>query len=244
MMTDMKALLTSSGITNPTLRAALEELMGKPVTEASALLVATGILPFDVGPEMVVKLIRGEVGNGLATLGWKSLGLLELTALPTLGPEAWRPALEAADVLLVWGGDPMYLAHWLRESGVAAALGDTVYVGTSAGAIAAAEVFGETYGPEPRTAAGTALRTVPVDFDFGSEDVLLAEGIGLVPFAVIPHFANPQHTTAVGDNARRWAAAIPADVYAIDDQSGVRVVDGEVSVVSEGEWELFTKGTA
>ena len=245
MMTDMKLLLTSNGISNPSLRAALEGLMGKPVEEAKALVVATGIHPFDVGPEVVVRLVRGEMGAGLFTLGWGSIGLLELSVLPSIGRDAWVPNVEAADVIVIWGGDPVFLTLWIKESGLAHLLPglDAVYVGVSAGAICAAELFGETFG-EPRTAAGEVLRSVPVTFDSFECDVDLAEGLGLVPFAVIPHYQNPRHETAVGDNARLWAEAIPADVYALDDQSGVQVVDGAVTVISEGSWELFTKERA
>lgn len=245
MMTDMKLLLTSNGITNPSLRTALEGLMGKPIEEARALVVATGIQPFSVGPEIVVKLVRGEMGAGLFTLGWGSIGLLELSVLPSIGRDAWVPNVEAADVLVIWGGDPVFLTHWVKESGLDVLLPrmKAVYVGVSAGAICSAELFGETFAPG-RAAAGTVLRKVPVAFDGDQEDVTLAEGLGLVPFAVIPHYQHPDHEDAVGANARRWADAIPADVYALDDQSGVQVVDGEVTVVSEGEWELFTKERA
>ena len=52
-------------------------------------------------------------------LGWASLGVLELTALPTIGAERWVPWVREADVLLVDGGDATYLCHWMRESGLA-----------------------------------------------------------------------------------------------------------------------------
>jgi dipeptidase E len=39
----MKLLLTSSGISNPTIHGALVELLGKPIAESSALFVPTGI---------------------------------------------------------------------------------------------------------------------------------------------------------------------------------------------------------
>ena len=235
----MKLLLTSSGIGNPTIEAALVDLVGKPLSEATALVVATGMYPFDVGPAMAARLLRGETRGRLVDLGWKSVGLLELTALPSIGREAWVPVVEATDALLVWGGDPLYLAHWLRESGVAEALEDVVYVGTSAGAIATARVFGETY-TEPRTAAGTPLSSEEVVFDGGvARTLVLAEGTGFVDFAVIPHFENPDHEDACGANAELWAGRIPAPVYAIDDQTAVVVRDGAVEVVSEGTWRLF-----
>src|SRR6188768_855849 len=60
---------------------------------------------------------HGGVGPPLVHggLGWKSVGLLELTALPTIGEERWAPWVRQADVLLVDGGDATYLGHWMRE---------------------------------------------------------------------------------------------------------------------------------
>ena len=52
---------------------------------------------------------RGQAPSPLCQLGWKSLGMLELTALPTIREENWVPAVREADALLVWGGDVLYL---------------------------------------------------------------------------------------------------------------------------------------
>lgn len=75
----------------------------------------------------------------------------------------------------------------------------------------------------------------------GDVDRLLVtgRGAGLVDFAVIPHLENPGHPDASLANAEKWAAHIPAPTYAIDDESAVKVVDGSVEVVSEGQWKLF-----
>lgn len=51
--------------------------------------------------------------------GWKSVGPLALTALPTIGEERWIPGVRAADVLLVDGGGAAYLCPWMRASGLA-----------------------------------------------------------------------------------------------------------------------------
>lgn len=244
-MSDVKLLLTSSGISNASIRDALVELLGKPISESSALVIPTAIYPFSVGPQMAGRLIRGEVPTPLTELGWESVGVLELTALPSLGKEVWTATVAAADALLFWGGDPLYLSYWMRESGLAdllPSLDDTVYVGVSAGAIAASRLFGETY-PEPRTAAGTHLSSQELVLTTPQGDVtttlLIAEGAGLVDFAIIPHFDNENHTDASVENAERWAAEVPVPTYALDDQSAITVVDGVVRVVSEGHWKLF-----
>ncbi|MCU1593426.1 MAG: peptidase, partial [Frankiales bacterium] len=163
----MKLLLTSSGVTNATIEAALVDLLGKPIAESSALIVATGIYPFDVGPEMAGKLVRGEVNARFANLGWKSVGLLELSVLPSIDRAVWVSILEATDALLVWGGDPLFLSYWLTESGVAELLPslELVYVGASAGAMAVTTLIAETY-TEPRTARGsTQISAEEVVFD-------------------------------------------------------------------------------
>lgn len=240
----MKLLLTSSGITNASIRTALVELLGKPVEESTALVVPTAILPFSVGPEMAGRLIRGEVQTPLTDVGWRSVGVLDLTALPSIDRDVWVTTVRAADALLFWGGDPLYLSHWLHESGLDELLRslDAVYVGVSAGAMAACTTFGETY-TEPRACAGTALSSEEVVFTTPDGEVsrtlMVAAGASLVDVAVIPHLDNPRHPDASLANAEAWAARVPAPTYAIDDQTALKVVDGVVEVVSEGSWHLF-----
>ena len=149
----MKLLLTSSGITNPTIESALVEMMGKPIAEANALIIPAALYPFPGGGRMVWRTVVGQQGGPLAALPWKSMGILELSALPSIEREAWGPMLEETDALLVGGGDVLFLVHWMRESGVAELLPELtrmVYVGVSAGSIATARTFAETYVDPPR----------------------------------------------------------------------------------------------
>jgi dipeptidase E len=241
----MKLLLTSSGITNATIRNALVELLGKPIEESSALFVPTGIYPFRDGFRSGYRATIGQLGGPMAALGWKSMGVLELTALPSIDPEAWQPTVRETDALLIWGGDPVYLAHWLRESGLAAllpSLTETVYVGTSAGAIAAADTFVESYSNPPKR-AGEVLKTEDAVVETPDGDIpvkyVTARGIGLIDFTIIPHLEVPNHEDAWMTNAQNWASRMPGPTYAIDDNSAIRVVDGAVEVVSEGHWKLF-----
>ncbi len=55
----------------------------------------------------------------MCDLGWKSMGVLELTALPSIGKDVWTAAVQETDALLVWGGDPVYLSYWMKHSGLA-----------------------------------------------------------------------------------------------------------------------------
>src|SRR5690242_9287592 len=220
----MKFLLTSAGIKNDSIRNALVDLLGKPIAESSALCIPTGVQPFPGGPSYVYQFISGTTASPMCGLGWKSLGVLELTALPSIKREYWVAAVQETDALLVWGGDVLYLCRWMRESGLAdllPSLRETVYVGVSAGSMVTAPIFGETY-------------------DDPKKPFVIDEGLGLVDFALLPHLDHEDHPESSTANVERMAVEVPVPVYAIDDQTAIKVVDGAVDVVSEGYWKLFT----
>ena len=243
----MNLLLTSSGISNTSIKDALVDLLGKPIAESSALLIPTAMYPFPGSAGMAYRAICGKARAPLSQLGWKSLGVLELTALPSIDRKAWVPSVEETDALLVWGGDPLYLSYWMRQSGLAdllpSLLRESVYVGVSAGSMATASTFGETYR-NPRSGSGSALTSDDIVFDTSQGEIsrifVTAQGAGLVNFALIPHLDHADHLDASLANAEKWAARLPVPVYAIDDQTAIKVVDGTVEVISEGHWKLFT----
>ena len=221
----MKYLLTSSGISNDSIRNALVDLLGKPIAESSALCIPTAAYACPGGAAMAWRLIRGVAASPLCELSWKSLGVLELTALPSITREHWVPLVQEADALLVGGGDPFYLCYWMRQSGLADLLPElpreTVYVGVSAGSMVVTPTFGEQYdGIDPPTGSDRAL--------------------GLVDFTLYAHLDHPDMPDASLANIERWAAGIPVPAYAIDDQTAIKVIDGAVEVVSEGHWKRFT----
>ena len=242
----IKLLLTSSGISNKSITDTLEKLLGKPISESNALFVPTGVYPFPGGPNYAWWPIAGKMKGALVDLGWKTMGLFELTALPSIKKDIWVSSLEDADALLVWGGDPLYLAYWFEQSGLTEVLTslnkDIVYVGVSAGSMAVNAIFGETES-NPRAGSGTPLTMEKVVFNTDEGEIsktfFTGKGAGLTEFAVIPHFNNPDFQDACGLNAEKWAAKIPAPVYAIDENTAIKVTDGTVEVVSEGNWILF-----
>ena len=218
----MKFLLTSAGIKNDSIRNALLDLLGKSIAEANALCIPTAIYPFPGGPSMAYRFISGSTANPMCELGWKSLGVLELTALPSIKKEYWVAAVQEADALLVQGGDVWYLCRWMRESGLAdllPSLREKVYVGISAGSMVTAPIFGETYDDPP---------------------FVIDKGLGLVDFALLPHVDHEDHPESSMANVERMAAEVPVPTYAIDDETAIKVVDGTVEVISEGYWKLFT----
>ncbi len=233
----MKLLLTSSGIANPSIHDALEDLLGKPIAESSAMFVPTGIYPFPGGGGRAWEAISGQAQSPLCELGWKSLGMLELTALPSIQRESWVPTVQETDALLVWGGSVLYLCWWMQQSGLAdlwPSLENLVYVGVSAGSIATTP-----YNCD----AEWNLRFVPPgsDMAMGSESAM-----GLVDFALWVHLDNPDPIFADNSvaNIEQWAAGVPVPTYAIDDQTAIKVDGATVEVVSEGHWKLFTPATA
>lgn len=159
----------------------------------------------------------------MTELGWKTVGLIELTALPSIDEKHWVPLVRQADVLLVSGGDALYLSHWMRECGLTAllpSLESTVWLGMSAGSMVMTPRIGKEFvGWESPT----------------SDD----RTIGVVDFAIFPHLDHeslPDNTLA---KAQSWAAGLDCPAYAIDDETAIRVVDGAVDVVSEGHWFRF-----
>jgi dipeptidase E len=222
----VKLLLTSGGVTNPSIREALVDLLGKPIEESSALCIPTAMYAHPwVGPgERVWRFISGRSENPMVDLGWNSMGVLELTALPSIEEERWIPLVRGADALVVAGGDVLYLCHWMRQSGLAdllPSLTETVWVGLSAGSMVMTPEVGEEF----------------IQWRPPSGDV---RTLGLVDFSICPHLAadgSPGNSMA---EAEAWAAGISTPAYAVDDQTAFTVVDGTVEVVSEGIWKRLT----
>jgi dipeptidase E len=193
----MRLLLTSAGVTNASIRNALVELLGKPIADCSALCIPTAMYGHPrVGPGVNAwQFISGQSENPMVDLGWNSVGVLELTALPSIGEDRWMPLVRETDVLLVSGGDAVYLCHWMRQSGLADLLpsrNETVWVGMSAGSMVMTPRIGEEFvGWKPPAGGGDST-------------------LGLVDFSIFPHVddvALPTNTMAA---AEKWAAGIRA----------------------------------
>ncbi len=217
----MKLLLTSAGIKNPSIEAALLDLLGKPIAECDALAIPTASYGHHSFAGAWRFIAGAESRCPMTELGWKSMGNLELTALSSLDRERWVPLVEAADVLLVNGGDAMYLPHWMRQSGLADLLPslDAVWVGLSAGSMAMTPRIGEDFMQWQPPSGGD-------------------ETLGIVGFSIFPHLDHPDLDNSMAE-AERWAAELGLPAYAIDDETAIKWVDGDVEVVSEGHWKLF-----
>jgi dipeptidase E len=225
----MRLLLTSAGIKNLSIEDTLVELLGKPIAESNALCIPTAAYGSSYStPAGPWRFISGRSDQPMTELGWKSVGVLELTALPSMGSERWVQWVTQTDALLVNGGDALYLAHWMRQSGLAdllPSLRETVWVGFSAGSIVLTPRIGEDF---------VGWKS-PTDSD---------ETLGVVDFSIFPHVDHPDLPENTMAAAERWAAKLGNPAYAIDDDTAIRVVDGGVEVVSEGHWKLFSPEAA
>src|SRR5436309_1347817 len=208
----MKLLLTSAGVKNPSIREALVNLLGKPIAEASALCIPTAAYghPWGGPGTRVWQFIAGqESRTPMVELGWKSVGVLELTALPSIDKERWVPVVEQADALLVAGGDALYLSHWMRQSGLAdllPSLPDTVWVGLSGGSMAMTPGIGEDFvGWQPPDGRDVAL--------------------GVVDFSIFPHLDHEDLPDNSMAGAETWAGGLGRPAYAIDDETAIVVED-------------------
>ena len=222
----MKLLLTSAGVKNASIHRAVVELLGKPIADCHALCIPTALYGHPQGTAVGAwRFVSGrETSCPMAELGWKSVGLLELTVLPHIDRERWTGWVRHADILLAEGGDAVFLAHWMRQSGLhdlLATLPDKVWMGLSAGSMAMTPRVGEAF--------------VEMKPSITGDD----RGLGVVDFSIFPHLDYPDFPENDMAHAERWAAGLGNPSYAIDDQTAIQVMDGAVRVVSEGHWRYF-----
>jgi dipeptidase E len=220
----MRLLLTSAGIKNASIQNALVDLLGKPIAECTALVIPTAAYGHPMAlPGPAWPFITGQSKTPMCEFGWKSLGVLELTALPSIDAENWAPMVQEADALLVGGGDSLYLAHWMRESGLADLFPSlrAVWAGVSGGSMVMTPRIGEDFVVWKPLAGGDSA-------------------LGIVDFSIFPHLDHPDLPENTMAAAESWATGLTNPAYAIDDDTAITVVDGTVEVVSEGHWKLFT----
>jgi dipeptidase E len=189
----MKLLLNSAGIKNASIHEALVDLLGKPIAECDALIIPTATYAMG-GPGSAWRFITGRASTPMCEFGWKSLGVLELTALPSIDEDQWVPLVQETDALLVQGGDALYLCHWMRQSGLADLLPSlhAAYVGFSGGSMVMTPHIGEDVVQWKPPNGGDAA-------------------LGVVDFGIFPHLDHenmPENSIAdVREVGRRPAGA-------------------------------------
>lgn len=232
----MKLLLTSSGISNNSIKKALVDLIDKPISESRAAFVPTAIHAVSSGGRYLWESIIAQ-----RKIGWKSVSIVELTALPSIPKGIWISELKEADVIYVDGGNTPYLSYWFKKSGFAKELPpllkERVYVGVSAGSMVVSHklIINQARLKESGVYADEQYNDV-APLDFGSDFTLR-----LIPAVVRPHLNATYFEHVTMADFKKELVDIDTPVYVIDDQTALKVVDDKIEVISEGEWKLIQR---
>lgn len=219
----MKLLLTSAGLSNNSIANALLDLAEKPFAQLKLAFVPTAS-----------NVEAGDKGwfiddlNNCQKLGFAQIDIVDISAIPEA---LWKPRLEEADILFFEGGNDFHLIYWLNKSGLKAMLPEMlktkIYVGASAGSMVTAKNMSITHSKKLYYG------------DLSEQKYNDETGLGFVAFQIRPHFNSPHFPKANVKYLEEMAKEIPDPIYALDDNSALKVVDGEVEIISEGEWKRF-----
>lgn len=231
----MKLLLTSEGLTNQSIIAALRDLLGKPTAESNIVIIPTAhhAEPGDKSWVLHEDLLLPY------QLGWKQFGIVDLAAVSSLDKAIWWPELEAADVIFVGGGNTFYLSYWMQQAGLFEVLPhwlDTkVYVGVSAGS----QIMGANLRATTEALAYEGqLRDDEYD-EIGPRGQSSAKTLQVTDFTFRPHLNSPNFPNIREPQLERIATTLDVPMYALDDQCALKIVDGTIEVIAEGTWRLF-----
>lgn len=219
----MKLLLTSAGLTNQTIVKALDELVGRPLDQLKVAFIPTA-----------ANLEEGDKGwliddlRRLSFLKFKEIDIVDISALPK---EIWLKRLENADVFFVEGGNTYYLIYWFNQSGLSKELPKLlkirVYIGVSAGTvIATPNILNAEFEKQP-----------VLDFDKKIDDT----GLSLVNFMIEPHINSVYFPEFTFDFVKKEQENFSYPIYAIDDDTAIKIDGDKLEVVSQGVWEKFEK---
>lgn len=220
----MKLLLTSGGITNESIAKALFELIGKKPEETSLVFIPTAA-NVEAGDK---SWLINDLVN-IKKQGFKEIDIVDISALPK---EMWLPRIEKADVLFFEGGNTTHLMYWIEKSGLINLLPELlktkVWVGVSAGSIVT----------NPALTLSNQDKKIYYEENFGYRS---EKALGFVGFYIRPHLNSSFSPHSNKENLEKIAKTVSATIYGLDDNSAIKVVDGKVEVVSEGEWVVFNQ---
>jgi dipeptidase E len=214
----MKLLLTSGGITNPSIAKALFDLVGKKPEDTSLVFIPTAS-NVEVGDKgwLIEDLID------LKNQNFKSIDIADISAVEE---KIWRPKLEAADILFFGGGNTYHLMRWINKSGLAAILPELlktkVYVGLSAGSMVVSKDL--------------ALKLSQIVYEEDLSETEDMPALNLVDFYFLPHLNSLYFKNVREEFIRKATQGVPEKMYVMDDDSALKIVDGKAEVISEGKW--------
>ncbi len=214
----MKLLLTSGGITNKSIANALFELTGKKPEDTTIVFIPTASNVESGDKDWLI--------NDLVNLQKQNFKSIEITDISAVDEKIWKPSLERADVLFFEGGNTYHLMRWINKSGLSTLLPDLlkdkVYVGASAGSVV--------------TNVDLALKLSQIIYE---EDMLETEeldGLNFVDFYFLPHLNSEWFKKMRRENIEKIRQEIDRPIYALDDNSALKIIDNNIEVISEGEW--------
>jgi len=214
----MKLLLTSDGLSNPSIVKALEELLEKPIKGVKLAYVPTAA---NVEPGGKLWLIDNL--NNFKNAGFE-VDIVDISAIPK---SIWLPRLQEAELLFFGGGNTLHLMHWVEQSGLQAELPSLlktrVYAGISAGS----------------SITGPAIHNSVQNLFDEKYDLEIKDGLDLVNFQFIPHLNSSLFDKIREENLREVSKDLTEPIYALDDNSALKVIDGKVEIVSEGKYLTF-----
>lgn len=228
----MKLLLTSGGFFNDAQVSALGDLLGKPFAHAKAVFIPTAADAERGDKSWLVKDL-----STIGGFGWQEFEVLDLAAVSSLPKQEWWPVLEQADAIIVGGGNTFYLSYWFERSGLFAVMSellkDKVYVGISAGSMVVTDSL--------HASSMDGQKLIDPDYnEVGPTGQSLAESAKLVPFVLRPHMNSP-FFSITEETVKELATKLDVPVYAIDDETAIKVVDGKITIISKGKWKLYGK---
>jgi dipeptidase E len=222
----MRLLLTSCGVTNASIARAFLDIVGGTPREISLAFVPTAANAEGGDKGWLIQ----DLVN-LTKLNLKSIDIVDISAL---GKRQWIPRMEKADVLYFGGGKRYHLMDWIKRSGLAGILRgllrDRVFVGMSAGSMI--------------TGARLNLRTSHLLYGDDYDRRRDVKGLGYVDFSILPHLNNTYFPNLRPESIEQALRGTAETFYALDDSSALSVVDGKVTVVTEGTWKLFAPTSA
>jgi len=221
----MKLLLTSSGITNDSIANALFELTGKRPEDTTIVFIPTA--------SNVETGNKDRLITDLMNLKKQNFKSIEITDISAVDEKIWKPSLERADVLFFEGGNTYYLMRCLNKSGIKELLPELlknkVYIGVSAGSMV--------------TSPSLILK---LSQEIYEEDMLETEellGLNFVDFYFLPHLNSKHFRKMRKENIEKIKQKIQWTIYALDDNSALKIIDNKIEVISEWERLFVTNNT-
>ena len=231
----MELLLSSNGLTNDSIHEVFRGMFNNVPAHPKITYIPSAAYAEPGPKDWVTRHIQE-----LTTSGYD----VTVTDLRHSSKHQVRDSLQRADGLYVDGGNILYLSYLMQRSGLFELAAEELdllqqlkYFGISAGSMITT----------PSLELSSQALEFPQAFNSGHYEQLVPSGqgcartLGLVDFLLRPHFNNPDFPLARLDIVEQADLSTASPIYLLDDQSAVHVTDGQVSVISEGDWQRLER---